>query len=133
MTWIEPIYDRKRSDIEGLTSKAFFNAADRNRIEGNLEYLFTQYTTLTAKGIFKTDWIISDIPYKSDMDRIFINTKIINRQISHYILPDKIRPLTIWKLNAIEKCLQIAYDRITRMTVDSNYAGEFYSGEIGAF
>jgi hypothetical protein len=132
MSWTTPIYDRQRSDIEGLTSKAFFNAADRNRIEGNLEYLFTQYTTLTAKGIFKTDWAVTDIPYARDMDRIFINTKIINRQISHYILPDKIRPLTIWKLNAIEKCLQIAYDRITRMTVDSNYAGEFYSGEIGA-
>ena len=42
MTWIEPIYDRKRSDIESLTSKAFFNAADRNRIEGNLEPLIRQ-------------------------------------------------------------------------------------------
>ena len=132
MSWTTPIYDRKRSDIEGLTSKAFFNAADRNRIEGNLEYLFTQYTTLTAKGIFKTDWAVTDIPYARDMDRIFINTKIINRQISHYVLPDSIRPLTWWKLNAIEKCLQIAYDRLTTMTVDNNYAGEFNSGEIGA-
>ena len=132
MTWIEPIYDRKRSDIKSLTSKAFFNAADRNRIEGNLEYLFGQYTTLTAKGIFKTDWIISDIPYKSDMDRIFINTKIINRQISHYILPDKIRPLTWWKLNAIEKCLQIAYDRISIKPVPNKFAGEFSAGEEGA-
>ena len=81
MAWQEPVTDRAQADIDAKTpgSKAYLNAADINRIEGNIAYLSgvlngRYYLNQTRS---KTGWDKSGIPNKGDIRRICGNITAI--------------------------------------------------------
>jgi len=72
-TWITPITDRQEADIVNQTAKAYLNAADFNRIEGNIAYLQAELRALqypVAIEAPKSDWTQQDLPNTNDMRRI---------------------------------------------------------------
>lgn len=100
--WIEPVTDRKYSDIKNALellkkfkwnqtidfefTKAFLNYTDLNRIEGNTEYLSNIFSVPDVK--VKTNWILKNVPTTVDRERIIGNmAKICEKFIEEY--PDK--------------------------------------------
>ena len=77
--WIEPIIDRSQSDITNRTSKAYLNAADWNRIEGNIVYLSETLYSLgyEIQPMPVIDWDRDGIPTKWDIQRICDNIATI--------------------------------------------------------
>ena len=72
-TWITPITDRQEADIVNQTTKAYVNATDLNRIEGNLAYLQAALQSLqypVAIEAAKTDWTRRDLPNVTHLRRI---------------------------------------------------------------
>ena len=77
--WIVPIVDRSQADIINMTSRAFLNAVDWNRIEGNIVYLSETLSSLgyEIQPIPLIDWNRDSIPTKYDIQRICDNIKTI--------------------------------------------------------
>ena len=70
--WIEPIIDRNQADITNRTPKAFLNAVDWNRIEGNIVYLSETLSSLgyEIKPMPLLYWSKDKIPTIDDIQRI---------------------------------------------------------------
>jgi hypothetical protein len=79
--WDDPIFDRSPADLANRTPKAHLNAADWNRIEGNIDYLEQRLTSLRYRvrlaGEPVTDWGKQDILDMGDVRRICDNVKAI--------------------------------------------------------
>ena len=132
----EFIFDRTISDLTLLTSKAYYNANDLNRIEENISELSTILNGLvyTQNVTVKTDWNTRDFPSASNMERIRQNIqKLIS---SFYVksntpsLPDILNKMDINKANAIEKILFDINQEIAVMRSLWPICGTFESGEL---
>lgn len=105
MTWIEPIYNRKQSDVDyahylnnkvaqsGLASLSpaeliqwsagsligCLNSGDLNRIESNIQYLSGVLNDYGYKQTMsnKLDWASKDFPYLDELRRIIYNIQIL--------------------------------------------------------
>jgi len=72
-TWITPITNRQEADIVNQTAKAYLNAADLNRIEGNIAYLQAELQALQYPVTIeapKSNWTRQDLPNTNDLKRI---------------------------------------------------------------
>ena len=72
MTWIAPVTDRTQLDIASRTSKAYLNAEDLNRIEGNIEWLANRLAVYLGSNQLRTrtDWDMFGLPTTNDIKRI---------------------------------------------------------------
>ena len=79
--WQNPVHDRTISDVQYARThhgsadlKGALNASDWNRIEGNIDYIYTQmllYVDLDAITI-KT-WTATSLPAQADIVRLYNN------------------------------------------------------------
>lgn len=135
--WIEPIVDRIAQDIRDGNERAYLNYFDLNRIEQDTEFLsdlldgygYSQNLT------HKTDWLMSDFPYASQMERVRANIqKLIYAYHSQDVpLPATMQNLDWMKLNALENNLKLMKEMIHRMEQSFRYCGTFYSGQEVSF
>jgi len=71
VNWTEPITDRTQLDVVNRTHKAFLNAQDLNRIEGNMQWLVNILAHRIPVYIFsKTDWDDTMTATTGDIRRI---------------------------------------------------------------
>jgi hypothetical protein len=136
MIWKHPIFDRTSDDLRTLSTKAYINAEDLNRIEGNIEYLSTvlnKYAYHHQIVIGKTDWKLDDLPRISDIKRICENIMIL---VNSYPAAKKKcadvsnipeYPLSIFELNRMELNLQMIKDYVETMTQLFKESGTFHA------
>lgn len=102
------IYDRTQLDVIELTSKAYYNYTDLNRIEQWCKYisdLLIKYGYKIHLDI-KTDWTNFDFPYKSEMERIRNNVKKLKQAYTSFTnVPSNLDNMTWQKANDIERIL----------------------------
>lgn len=102
--WIQPIYDRKQSDIDNKTSKGYMNYTDMNRIEGNIEYI----AELMGVSVETKTWTTLTVPTSEDFNRIKNNMSVLEKEItftSYGNKPDN--PInTFTKVNTLEALLE---------------------------
>lgn len=102
------IFDRTQQDIIDLTSKAYYNNTDLNRIEKWCEYLaniLNEYSYPISITI-KKDWQIFDLPTQSEIDRIRENINTLKQvYFSFTAVPKSLDYMTWQKANDIEKIL----------------------------
>ncbi len=128
--WILPVYDRTQEDIDNKTSKAFLNASDLNRIEGNSDYL----RGLIDGGSFPLhNYTYTSFPTESLMQSIIDNIdtlKAIYPVAGIDDTPDN--PLnTFQKINTIERIQWKIMDHIEKTAEARMYCGEGYANDIG--
>jgi len=77
LIWRTPVTDRTQADIENGNEKAYLNADDLNRIEGNIDYLSVAlyYEGHDIKRIPAKEWNMASIPSATDIARICANAK----------------------------------------------------------
>lgn len=103
------IFDRTTVDLLNLTSKAYYNYTDLNRIELWCEYLARVLNSYSypVSIITKTDWTMSDFPKAFEIERIRTNISTLkNAYFSFTKIPENLEYMTWQKANAIEKILQ---------------------------
>lgn len=131
------IYDRTTKDLYDKADKAYYNASDLNRVETATEYiakLLKLYSYFKSDLVCKKDWLMSDFPTSSEMERYLTNIHLLID--SFYIkkdtpsLPTNMNYLDIKKANNIEKVLYDLNNLIENMISQFNYCGEIYSGEV---
>ena len=131
------IYDRTTKDLYDKTDKAYYNASDLNRVETATEYiakLLKLYSYFKSDLVCKKDWLMTDFPTSSEMERYLTNIHLLID--SFYIkkdtpsLPTNMNYLDIKKANDIEKILSDLNNLIENMISQLNYCGEIYSGEV---
>lgn len=130
MAWTTPITDRTEADVANKTSKGVINAADMNRIEGNVAVI----SALGAVSITTpvTDWDYTDYPLESDHTRIINNTTALRSALMVYDdTPDiPSSPLNTWsKFNDLEQNISDMYTILTGNIEMRFFAGEVYAGE----
>ena len=136
--WIEPIVDRTEQDVQNKDNlRAYLNYWDLNRVEVDTEHLADM---LNGYGYnqnlsHKTDWLMSDFPYLSQMERVRHNVQtLINVYHAQDVpLPDTLQNLDWQKLNAVENNLKLTKEMIHRMEQSFRYSGTFYCGQGVAF
>ena len=77
--WIMPVADRTQADIDNRTQKAYLNAIDLNRIEGNIAYLSDTLNSYTyqIQPVLPTEWNLEDILNPADIENITDKIKTI--------------------------------------------------------
>lgn len=156
----ELIFDRTKSDVEKVKKlaqkwidetitageveewnaglKGAMNAADLNRIEAWLKYAEAE---LRARGYYcgmrfrSSAWTMTDILYRSDLDRIRSNVNTLRNCI--YAIPDwreiEISNTMSWQqMNATEWDIQTIFTWLEKVMAFLFYSGEIYSGEVTA-
>lgn len=123
--WVTPVIDRTYSDIVNKTSKAYYNAFDFNRIEGNCKELAQM---LNVQITTKTDWSMSDFPTASHVNRIVDNVDKLRQAYYTYpntpTTPDM--PINNYnKANALERIQNDVYKLFV-----ANSKAYYYTGEI---
>lgn len=107
--WIEPIYDRKQSDITRRTSKGYLAIEDLNRIENNIAHIANMFG---MSGWFQQKtWTHADLPTQKEMQRIISGVSLLCFVWEVPNLPTRPKePINTWqKVNDIEKILDIIY------------------------
>ena len=127
------IFDRMDSDLANLTSKAYYNYEDLNRIEKWCKYLseflnnYNYFVSIEAK----TDWSMLNFPTQSELERIRQN---INRLQQAYFsftqIPENLEYMTWRKANDIEKILYEINTLLNNMISQFYHCGEVFSGEV---
>ncbi|MEG2119939.1 MAG: PF13754 domain-containing protein [Pseudoflavonifractor sp.] len=121
--------------ITNRRAGTFYNASDLNRVEHATRFLsdLLQEYGYAAGVLTKTDWVKTDIPTASQMERYRTNIK---RLMDCYAvlpttppLPDSMEKLGYRGANAIEQILVDMHLLIENMTAARRYSGQFYSGE----
>ena len=128
MAWMEPVTDRKQSDIQNKTRKGYANADDFNRLENNCGVL----SDIFSLGLqTKTDWQRTDKPTENSQTRIIGNVEKIHGAFSVSGNPDPPKyPLNTWqKWNAAETILLNVYNGSNRLMDSIIRAGEVFSGD----
>lgn len=132
----ELIFDRTGEDVANLTKKGFYNASDLNRVGEAVQYISD---TLHGYGYAvevspKTDWSMTDIPRKSQMDQYVRDVAALRAAISVYTstptAPPNMEKLTWQKANDIKKILFDLDEIITKMSAAWFYSGDLYAGEV---
>jgi len=127
MAWINPIYDRSYQDILNLNPKAYYNAADFNRIEGNCEIL----SNLLGVSIqVKTNWNMVDYPTHSEVKRIVDNVSLLRNAYYVYTNCPQNPQMPVNNINKANALERILYDLYT--IYDLNKDNYYYCGEISA-
>ena len=144
MAYTTPIYDRTTANVTSAKTnqasstnlKGALNISDLNRIELNIEYLQQQ---LLLRGYHvdlegnKTNWLMVDYIYLTDIDRIRQN--VINLVASYYdylatptivLGNDK---LLVGDINDLEKVIFDINQILERMVAYFRYCGTFYSAQ----
>lgn len=156
MSWNSPIFDRTSEDVLKVQTydtigfkyldenqkrewmnglKGTLNCSDLNRIEGNTEFLANLYeiTGLT----FKTNWQMTDIPEKSDFQRIIdnVNTLRARGKVLDSTPKTPSLPLNVHtKINDIEKILYDLYwvyenESLAFARDDERFKAELYAND----
>ena len=151
MAWVAPVYDRTL--VDALTAKAnqasatelkgALNPSDLNRIEGNVQYVVDQLSSvynidITLSGSVKTDWSYTDIPYITaviDKIRNFvldIEDQWFEWQGTMLEITLAKRDLNYDDINAIEEHLYYLNQMLTLVAQYYKYnlsGNSFYSGQ----
>lgn len=128
MGWQEPVFDRTAEDLALYSRKAFCNADDLERLEGNLEWLSEQF------GIpwERKSWKREDFLRESDFERWEQQLRRLRAAGAVYPSTPAVPAapwLTIWSWNDAEKILSDLHELYLNAVRDLDYAGEKYSGE----
>lgn len=127
------IFDRTQLDITNLTSKAYYNHTDLNRIEEWCECLagvLNNYCYFVDIKI-KKDWSMLDFPTQSEMERIRKNVNTLKQAYFSFTqVPGNLENMTWQKANDIEKILYEIDMLLKNMISQFNYCGDVYSGEV---
>ena len=127
------IYDRTQMDLTNLTSKAYYNYTDLNRIEHWCEYLskiLNNYNYFVNISI-KTNWTMLDLPTQSEMERIRENVnRLKEADFSFTQIPENLEYMTWQKANDIENILYEIDTLLKNMISQFYHCGEIYSGEV---
>lgn len=102
------IFDRTTTDLLNLTSKAYYNYTDLNRIELWCEYLAEILNSYlySASILTKSNWTMFDFPTQSEMERIRINISTLKQAYFSFTeIPQNLENMTWQKANDIEKVL----------------------------
>lgn len=107
------IFDRVQADVDKMTSKAYIDYADLNRVESAVKWVSYVLDRYGYKNIThnKLNWKMSDFRTEEDMKRLREN--LLSIRSAYYtleitpLIPDRITYTSIYQANAIEK---IIYD-----------------------
>lgn len=122
--------------VTDRTAGAKYNISDLNRVESTVQVLAD---ALNAVGFnldltIKTNWVITDNPTQSDMERYRTNVSAIRAALtvleSTPAVPDSMRYLGFESANNTEQILLDVEDALNRVAPSWWYAGEIYSGEV---
>lgn len=127
--WIDAIYDRTQADITNKTAKGHYNFNDLNRIESNSELLALDLGLILT---FKTDWLTTDFPLETEIQRILDNVVAI--RAAYYVYDDApdnpAMPINEFnKANALERILNDVHSIFELNKDGFYYTGEIYAGE----
>lgn len=130
------IYDRTQADVDAGLDKARASVDFLNRIESWCAYLaerLREYGYAIVTNTRKKTWMMSDFPYRSEIDRIRHN--VDNLQQGFYSLPDwreivYNNTIDFNQANALEWDLQTIDIWLQRMMAAFFYCGELYSGDV---
>ena len=144
MSWISPVFDRTYNDVltaiekieewkdtsQPITTdlKACLNYDDLNRIEGNIDYLQTEFNNLgySVSLVIKT-WTNSGLPNMDDFTRILENiTTLYNLITTPSSLPTNM--LNYEEVNKMEKCIYEIKILLEAMITDFQKCGMFKCG-----
>jgi len=111
--------------------KGAYNYFDLNRIGEAIKFLANRFLTwdeiipVTAK----TNW--NEKPSKSDVDAMLTDIKTLSDRVnlSYPSVPVSLDKMTYQTANTIEEILYLINQEIGNATIETNYAGMFYSGE----
>ena len=137
MEWQSPVIDRSEQDILDGTDKAFLNASDIARIDGNTQFLLDKLLLYgyTPSSLISSTWTIASY--------LFIETfngfiRSINTMKSLYVAkqstPALVEKVTTYKpvytdINEIEVNQLDLHDNIVDMENSFRKAGTFKSGQ----
>lgn len=128
--WIAPITDRTQADIENRSAKAYCNAADLNRLEGNCIALAGMLGAgITPKA---QPWSGADFPTNAELGRILANITTLRQAYYSYSHSPSVPlpPFNTWqKWNDAEQLLLDIYTIWNENQAARSYAGELYSGQ----
>lgn len=107
------IFDRVQADVDKMTSKAYIDYADLNRVESAVKWVSYVLDRYGYKNIThnKLNWKMTDFRTEEDMKRLREN--LLSIRSAYYtleitpLIPDRITYTSIYQANAIEK---IIYD-----------------------
>lgn len=120
-------------------SEDYFNVVDRNRIEGNTDYvadLVSVWGNKPSVVNIKTDWAINDFGFYDDILKIETNINVIKDYMATpngYIDPVSSLPLDYNRLNIIENDLILLKTMTERIEQQFLYIGQFVCGEASIF
>jgi hypothetical protein len=123
MAWQAPVTNR--------TAAAYLNAADLNRIDGNLKVLAGMFGIQVAPKV----WTSTDWPTEGAFARLLQDATAV--RAAYFVLPNTPalpqNPLTMYgQWNDLEENLRVLYDLWQRNQKNRIYAGELYAGgQIG--
>lgn len=136
MAWTEPIIDRKQSDLDNNTAKAFMNYSHYNEIISNIKYLIS---SLKLKGYYisgykeLSDVSVCEALYKSSADKLTDDIKHIYDEYAHLANintpPITLDKLNIVKANDLENVLLTTYNCMNSIEDNQIYCGDYNCGE----
>lgn len=122
---------------EWLSSlKGSYNYLDMNRVESFVRYLTDR---LNANGylfhpITKSDWQVSDLPTKADIDRYFGNVARIRELLAVYettpLAPTTSKKFDYHDANNLEQILVDVEDLIVKIEQSWFYSNDVFCGEV---
>lgn len=129
MAWITPVTDRTAN------ARGKLDSAMLNRIESNCEYLAGQlllYGYSPGNLTFKTDWVMADFLYRTEIDRVRGNVEAL---VDAYHKMTGSPDIRYWDsidwtdANALEKNLWNVNQLLVWMISNFWYSNEYYAGE----
>lgn len=126
--WVQPIYDRTAQDILDETPKAFLNAADLQRISGNIVHV----GGLIGVAVPAQTWAREDYftPSKAAAMLQQINALVAAYYTKTDTPPVPTYPLNYYeKINAIEKILEDLKELAEANKNATIYTGEMWTGQ----
>ena len=141
MSWIAPITDRTAADVANRTARGFLNAADFNRIEGNISWLADELVRFNIfAGITSVvSWNQTKLPTIADLQRIRNNIVTLATH-AFRIRPDlwfqlltitdtHFRQLDFTTVNMLETNIFMLRRMTDRMPVIYRQANSFQAGQ----
>lgn len=146
--WLTPIYDRTQADVDFALSeiakwkesgymsmtklKGCLNASDITRIEGNIQYLSDNLSTLYYFPHTESKtWNVRGLPDITDVSRIIGNIeKIISAYYQNSSAPDLPETMLRFEhINSIEENLYLLKEMLDNMIGLFRECGTFNCGE----
>jgi hypothetical protein len=129
--WITPKTD--------WNSENYFNPSDRNRIEGNTDYVADLVAVWGNKPSIvnvRTNWDITDFGFYDDILKMESNINVIKDYMAApngYVDPVSSLPLDYNRLNIIENDLILLKTMTEKISQQFLYVGQFTCGESSIF